>query len=84
MNDTTPEIEAEFRKRIAAATPSERLRMMSGMFSTAKALAGAALGAERDDAEPHRAAVFARMYVTDFSAEEISAIVNHLRAVHAA
>jgi hypothetical protein len=83
MNDTTHEIEAEFRKRIAASTPSERLRMMSGMFSAAKALAGASIGGARDGAAPPRAVLFERMYRTDFSAEEVAAISKRLRTVHA-
>lgn len=83
MNDTAPEIRAEFRKRIAASTPSERLRMMSGMFSAAKVLVGARIRGAGDHGVPPPAVLFERMYKTDFSAEDVAAISKHLRTVHA-
>ena len=47
MNDTDVEIQAEYRKRLGATSASERLRMMSGMFSSVKVLAFPAEGAAR-------------------------------------
>jgi hypothetical protein len=78
MNDTTAEMEAEFRARIRATTVSERLRMMSGMFATARALAVAAMGSSGVKDVP-AAILFERMYRTDFSVGEIAAISQHLR-----
>ena len=79
MNDTDVEIQAEYRKRLAATSASERLRMMSGMFSSAKVLAFAAEGA----ADRSPADVFERMYRSDFSAGEVAVISGHLRASQA-
>lgn len=82
MNDTTAEIQAEFRARFRTTTASERLRMMSGMFSAARALAGAAKASSGDEDLPE-AVLFERMYRTDFSAGEVAAISEHLRTIHA-
>jgi hypothetical protein len=82
MKDTTAELQAEFRTRLRATTASERLRMMSGMFSAARALAGAATGNSGDE-DPPEDILFERMYRTDFSAAEVAAISQHLRATHA-
>ena len=80
MNDTTANVQAEFRKRLRATDASRRLRMMSGMFSAAKSLSR---GSVRDEADPPEAALFRRMYRTDFSASELALIAEHLKATHA-
>lgn len=83
MNDTAAEIQAELRRRFAATDASERLRMMSGMFSAAKSLAQATIDSLEDESDAPAAALFKRMYRTDFSASEIAAISEHLKAAHA-
>ena len=80
MSDTTAEVQAELRRRLRATDASQRLRMMSGMFSAAKSLAR---GSVTDEADPPEAALFRRMYRTDFSASELAAIAEHLKAAHA-
>lgn len=78
MNDTTAEMKSELRKRLLATTPSQRLHMMSRMFSAAKVLARATVGSATDNDGPDAAAVFRRMYRTDFSAGEIATISARL------
>ena len=79
MDDTTEEVQGEFLKRFRATDASQRLRMMSGMFSAAKSLAR---GSVRNEADPPEAAFFRRMYRTDFSASELAVIAEHLKAAH--
>jgi hypothetical protein len=79
MNDTTANVQAEFRKRLKATDASRRLRMMSGMFSAAKSLAW---GMVRDEGDRPEVALFRRMYRTDFSPRELALIVEHLKASH--
>ncbi|MFQ5745323.1 MAG: hypothetical protein ACE5HV_17345, partial [Acidobacteriota bacterium] len=62
MNHTTAEVQAEFRRRLRATDASERMRMMSGMFSAAKALARAAMRGPGNEADPPQAVLFRRMY----------------------
>lgn len=83
MNDTSAEVQTEYRKRLRATNASQRLRMMSGMFSAAKVLARPAAGSAKEDADPPEAVLFERMYRTDFSVSELAAISEHLRAIHA-
>lgn len=79
MNYTTAAVQAEFRRRLWAKSATERLRMMSGMFSTAKTLALAATAGAGDNGDPAAVVVFERMYRSDFSADELAAISEHLR-----
>lgn len=53
--------------------------MMSGMFAAARSLAKSGLP---DDVDAPKAALFKRMYRTDFSANELAVIAEHLEAVH--
>lgn len=82
MNDTTAQVQSEYRRRLRAKGPTERLRMMSGMFSTAKTLARAAAAGAGDKGDPAAVIVFERMYRSDFSAGELAAVAEHLRTIH--
>lgn len=82
MNDTTTNVQSELRRRLRKADASRRLHMMSGMFSTARALALAASRGESSAEEPH-VAMFRRMYRKDFNEGEAAAICAHLEAIHA-
>jgi hypothetical protein len=79
MNDTPANVQAEFRRRLRATDATRRLRMMSGMFSAAKSLARARI---QDGAGPPEAAIFRRMYRTDFTARQLAGIAEHLRTAH--
>lgn len=46
MNDTTPEVEAMYRKLVMAKSPQERLLMACSMHETARQMAEAAIRAE--------------------------------------
>ena len=82
MNDTSAEAQAEFRKRLLATDASRRIQMVSGMFSAARALGCAAANSSTGNVDPTPAAVFERMYRTDFSARELAAISEHLKTAH--
>ena len=78
MNDTDPKVQAELRKRLRATDPTRRLRMMSGMFATARVLAGSA---PTGGADGPKATLFKRLYRTDFSSRDMARIVEHLNKV---
>ncbi len=82
MNDTSAEAQAEFRKRLLATDASRRIQMVSGMFSAARALACAAANSSACNVDPTPAALFERMYRTDFSARELTTIAEHLKMAH--
>ena len=81
MSDTAATVQAEFRTRLHAKSATERLRMMSGMFSTAKTIALAAAANAGDKGDPAAVIVFERMYRCDFDAEQLAAIAEHLRTI---
>jgi len=83
MNDTTASVQAEFRMRLRATDATQRLRMMSGMFSAARSLSRSSVGDEAGSSEIAGAALFRRMYRTDFDAGELEAIAEHLKATRA-
>ena len=64
MKDTTPEAEAEFRRRVMAKSPEERLKMACDMFSTAKKIAEAGILAEEGPLEKDelRRRLYERIY----------------------
>ena len=82
MNDTSAEARAEFRKRLLATDATRRIQMVSGMFSTARALAAAAASSSGGNGDPTPAAIFERMYRTDFSARELAVIAEYLETTH--
>jgi uncharacterized protein YneF (UPF0154 family) len=80
MNDTTPDIEQKLAQILAERTPTERLRMASSMFDTARKLMRAGLLHENPSLTEAqiRARMFVRMYGDCFSKEEIRKIMEHL------
>jgi len=68
MKDTSPDVEARYRRMILARSPADRLRMACRMFTTAKTLAKAGLEAEHGLLERGalRRQIFLRFYGADF------------------
>lgn len=83
MNDTPPDVDAAFTAMFATLTPSERVRMMSEMFDTARRILVSGIRAEQPDISDTelKVEVFLRTYRDDFSAEERDRIVAHIRQV---
>jgi len=80
--DTTPEMAAEYRKRLMALSPERRVLMAFDVFDTARAFARA--GILKDGPLPEsevRCQLFLRFYGRDFGEEEKTKILAHLRAV---
>jgi len=81
MMDTTPDIAAEYHRRLMALSPARRLAMACDMFTTAKAFARA--GILKDGPHPEsevRCRMFLHFYGNDFSEEEKAKILAHIRA----
>jgi hypothetical protein len=80
MNDTAASIEIRRDRMIASRTPEERLRMASGMFDAARALAE--VGLRRQYGSLSRAQMRARMllrfYGECFTAAEIADLMRAL------
>ena len=78
--DTPPDVEARFDALLAARSGPERVRMMSEMFDTARALVLADLRRSRGlmtEGET-RQALFERLYYDDFDDEERHRILERL------
>ena len=82
MNDTSPDVVARFARLMRERSGSDRVRMVSDMFDTARALVVASVKAQRPDITDAalRGEVFKRFYANDFSPEELTAIVRRLEA----
>ena len=80
MNDTPPDAAARFASLLRERSGSDRVRMVSDMFDTARALVIASVKAQRPDISEValRVEVFKRFYANDFSPEELAAIVRRL------
>lgn len=80
MLDTSPDIEARVAKMMAERTPTERMRMASSMFQTAKTLMTVGLLQEDPSLNEAqiRARIFVRMYGDCFSREEIGKIMKSI------
>ncbi len=65
---------------LMSLTPTERLRMVSRMYNTARKLVIAGIQNKRQqlNASQLRVQLFLRMYGNDFSAAEIKKIINKL------
>ncbi len=81
MNDTPREIESHFARLMSRRTGSERVEMLFSMAATAKAITASSIRAERPTISEAdlRAAVFERLYASDYSPEELSAIRERIR-----
>jgi hypothetical protein len=82
MNDTTPEAAARFESLLRERSGSDRVRMVSDMFDTARALVIANVRVQRPDITDAalRVEVFKRFYANDFSPEDLAAIIRRLEA----
>ena len=81
MNDTPPDVDALYRRRLMALTPGERIRMASGMFDTARALIRGRLLAEQPDLDEVelRVRLFEQVYGRDYLPDDRERIVEALR-----
>lgn len=80
MNDTDTKIEEIYEKMLLARSGAERMRMVSSMHATAKALVMASLR-EKCPCAPEaqlRGLLFLRFYGNDFPSEERDRIYQHL------
>ncbi len=80
MNDTPQHVETRYQRMLLELSPSERLRMASRMFDTARRLMRAGM-AEKSPSEVRRQ-LFLRLYGHDihddkFREKAIAAIVSH-------
>ena len=64
MNDTSPEVEKQFREMIMARSGAERMQMAFSMFATARELIKASLPAHLSSEERQRL-LFERMYADE-------------------
>lgn len=69
MNDTHPEMAAQFRNLMKAKSNEQRLLMGCSMFDTAKQIAQSAVYSRRPSITPEemRKEIFLRFYGLDFS-----------------
>jgi len=69
MNDTHPEIAAQFRNLMKVKSNEQRLLMGCSMFDTAKQIAQSAIYSQRPSITPEemRKEIFLRFYGLDFS-----------------
>lgn len=81
MSDTTPEAEATFAVMLATLTPTQRVRMMSDMFDTARRILISNIRANQPDISDVelRVQVFLRTYQHDFAPAERDRIVAYIR-----
>lgn len=81
MSDTTPDVEAAFAAMLAALSPTERVRMMSGMFDTARRILVSNIRASHPGISEVelRVQIFLRTYAEDFAPEERARIVAYIR-----
>ena len=80
MRDTPPAVERKYREMLLRRSGAERLKMGCSMFTTARALAVAALLETEPAASPvtFRRALFRQFYGAEFSPEECERIANRL------
>ncbi|OIP37398.1 MAG: hypothetical protein AUK25_15050 [Desulfobacteraceae bacterium CG2_30_51_40] len=80
MGDTPKEISDIYKKMIMSRTPAERMRMASGMFDAASALATAGIRAEGKDLKDIelRQRLFVRFHGKDFTSEEMAKILSRV------
>jgi hypothetical protein len=82
MTDTPPDIEDAYTAMFARLTGEERLRMVSDMFETARALVIADIRARDPDILPAelRARLFTRLYADDLDERTFAAALTALKA----
>ncbi len=82
MNDTSPEVAAQFDALMSRRSGGDRVRMACEMFDLARTLAVAGIRADDPgiSGSDLRVRLFERLYGDDFSEEERSRIVATLRS----
>lgn len=82
MTDTPPDVDAAFTAMFATLTPTERVRMMSEMFDTARRILIAGIRDEQPDISDTelKVQIFLRTYRDDYSPGERDRIIAHIRA----
>lgn len=78
MDDTSPEIKNEMRKRIMSLSEAERLVMGSRMFDASRQLVLSSFPKNLNDMEI-REQFFLRLYKNDFSDMERRSIIEYLK-----
>ena len=78
MTDTHKVIEQRYKEMLLTQTPSERLRMVSRMYDSARKLviSGIRHGNRQLTASELRGQLFLRMYASDYTAAERERIIN--------
>ena len=80
MSDTLPPIEQRYKEMLLARTPSERMRMVSRMYDSARKLVISSVqnGKQQLTASQLRGQLFLRMYGNDFTVAERERIVHKI------
>jgi hypothetical protein len=80
LSDTPKQVEQRYKKMLLSLTPSERLRMASGMYDSGRKLviAGILNGGQQLNASQLRGQIFLRVYGGDFTAAEIETITRKI------
>ena len=81
MNDTPPDVDAAFTAMFATLTPTQRVRMVSEMFDSARRLLVSGIRAEQPDITDTelKVQVFLRTYRDDYAPAERDRIVANIR-----
>jgi hypothetical protein len=81
VNDTPPDVDAAFTAMFATLTPSQRVRMMSEMFDTARRILVSGIRSEQPDITDTelKVQVFLRTYRDDYPPAERDRIVAYIR-----
>ncbi len=80
MNDTSMQMQLKYNKLLMSLTPSERLRMVSGMYETGRKLVISGIQNRRKqlNSTQLRGQFFLRTYGNDFTAAQIKRIINKI------
>ena len=80
MSDTHTPIEQRYKEMLLARTPSEKMRMVSRMYDSARKLviSGVQNGNQQLTASQLRGQLFLRMYAGDFTVAERERIVHKI------
>ena len=81
MNDTPPDVDAAFTAMFATLTPTQRVRMVSEMFDSARRHLVSGIRAEQPDITECelKVQVFLRTYRDDYAPAERDRIVASIR-----
>jgi hypothetical protein len=84
MNDTDKAIERLQRERFQQKTPTERMRMGSSMFDTARNLMESGFSSKNPtwDRQTMRFYVFKAFYANDFTENQLQKIQAHFFPLH--